>query len=56
MKLFCIKNDQTRRVIPDLYFESKPMAKSERDKLAAETSQKHVVVAGPDHRKYKHKD
>lgn len=47
LRLFAIRDLVTGKIIPDLYFSSKPAAKQKRDELGAAT---HCVTAGPDHR------
>lgn len=49
LRLFAIRDVSTGRIIPNLFFNSKPEAKAKRDELGKET---HCVTYGPDHRKY----
>lgn len=49
--LFAIRNTRTKKLVPGLFFESKPAAKKERDaRNAIEESPVFVVTYGPDHR------
>jgi len=50
LKLFAIKDLTTGRLIPGLFFNSKPAAKAKRDELGSKT---HCVTYGPDHRNFK---
>lgn len=50
LRLFAIRNLATGRIIPNLYFPSKPAAKLER---TAQGEKTHCVTYGPDHRKFR---
>lgn len=50
LRLFAIRDLTTGRVIPNLFFPSKPAAKLKRDELGRDT---HVVTYGPDHHRYR---
>lgn len=50
--LFAIRDTQTKKLVPDTFFASKPEAKRARDELNNGV-QRYVVTAGPDHRKAK---
>lgn len=50
LRLFAIRDLSTNRILPNLFFPSKPEAKAERDKLGAAT---HCVTYGPDHHAYR---
>lgn len=50
LRLFAIRDLQTGRLIPNLYFGDKLEAKKKRDALGKNT---HCVTYGPDHRHYK---
>lgn len=52
LRLFALRDTQTNKTVPDLYFAGKPEAKRKRDELNAGAS-RYVVTAGPDHRKSK---
>lgn len=52
LRLFALRDTQTNKIVPDLYFAGKPEAKRQRDVLNAGTP-RYVVTAGPDHRKFK---
>lgn len=53
LRLFAIRDTVTGKIIPDLFFPSKPDAKRHRDKLDDDIGHKgrHVVTPGPDHRR-----
>lgn len=50
LRLFAIRSLTTNKIIPDLFFADKGVAKTERDKLGKES---HCVTYGPDHRNYR---
>ena len=50
LRLFALRDTRTNKVIPDLFFASKPEAKKERDRRNADGGQ-YVVTVGPDHRR-----
>lgn len=50
LRLFAIRDLQTGRLIPNLYFGDKLEAKKKRDALGKNT---HCVTYGPDHRHFK---
>lgn len=50
LRLFAIRDLTTGRILPNLFFSSKPEAKTKRQELGAET---HCVTYGPDHRHYR---
>lgn len=52
LRLFALRDTQTNKLVPDLYFVSKPEAKRARDELNNGV-QRYVVTAGPDHRRAK---
>lgn len=56
LKLFQILDTSTNKVIPDLYFTDKQLAKAKRRELNGNSEPealRHVVVPGPDHRRYR---
>lgn len=53
LRLFALRDTASNKVVPDLYFGSKPEAKRERDRLNGGDSLRYVVVPGPDHRRYR---
>lgn len=52
LRLFTLRDTTTNKVVPDLYFSSKPEAKRERDSREAG---KYVVTTGPDHHRHESK-
>ena len=52
LRLFTLRDTTTNKIVPDLYFASKPEAKRERDSREAG---KYVVTTGPDHRRFENK-
>jgi len=58
MKLFQIYDTTERKVVPDLFFENKQVAKTKRRELNKKTEDgeeilRFVVTPGPQHRAYK---
>lgn len=54
LRLFALRDTQTNKLVPDLYFVSKPEAKRARDlHNSSSNSARYVVTPGPDHRKFK---
>ena len=52
LRLFALRNIHTNKLLPELYFSSKPEAKRKRDAMNEEAKTNvYVVTAGPDHRK-----
>lgn len=51
LRLFALRDTHTNKVIPDLFFASKPEAKKERD-LRNAAGGSYVVTVGPDHHRY----
>jgi hypothetical protein len=53
LRLFQILDTATGEPIPDLFFDSKPKAKTKRTELNEQTGKglRFVVTPGPDHRK-----
>ena len=52
LRLYALRNTQTNKLMPELFFASKPDAKRHRDALNAIPGHASVVVTyGPDHRK-----
>lgn len=49
LRLFALRDMSTGKVVPDLYFGSKPEAKRERD---TREGGPFVVTVGPDHRRH----
>jgi hypothetical protein len=49
-RLFALRDLSTGRILPDLFFPSKPDAKAKRNELGAE---KFCVTYGPDHHAYR---
>lgn len=58
-RLFAILDTHTGKVIPDLFFNDKQLAKAHRKKLNGDESNprnlRFVVTLGPDHKNYKDK-
>ena len=52
MKLFGIRQHSNKTPIPNLFFQDKQVAKTERDALTKETGIPHVVTYGPDHHRF----
>lgn len=52
LRLFALRDTTTNKIVPDLYFSSKPEAKRERDSREAG---RYVVTPGPDHRRHESK-
>ena len=52
LRLFAIRDTQSNKLIPDVYYVSKPEAKRARDNMNGATS-RYVVTPGPDHYKYR---
>ena len=50
LRLFAIRSLTTNKIIPDLFFSDKAIAKTKRDELGETT---HCVTYGPDHRRYR---
>lgn len=50
LKLFAIRDLNTGRIIPNLFFPTKTAAKAQREALGEKT---HCVTYGPDHRHFK---
>ena len=48
--LFAIRDTQTKKLVPNMFFANKSEAKRQRDVLNAGTS-RYVVTLGPDHQK-----
>ena len=58
MKLFQLYDTVDRKVVPDLFFENKQMAKTKRKALNMKNKEgeeilRYVVQPGPNHRSYK---
>lgn len=56
LKLFQILDTSTNKVVPNLYFTDKQLAKAKRRELNGNSEPetlRHVVVPGPDHRRYR---
>lgn len=51
LRLFALRDTASGRLMPDLYFSSKPDAKRERDKLGGPP--RYCVTYGPDHRLFR---
>jgi len=52
LRLFALRDNKTGKVVPDLFFSSKPEAKRERDARGAPGSNAYSVTVGPDHRRH----
>lgn len=52
LRLFTLRDTTTNKIVPDLYFSSKPEAKRERD---SRTAGRYVVTTGPDHHRFENK-
>lgn len=52
LRLFALRNSNTNKTIPDLFFSDKQAAKRERDERNKEGGE-YAVTPGPDHRKFK---
>ena len=52
LRLFALRDTRTNKTLSDAYFDSKPAAKRERDRLNADGGS-YVVTVGPDHRRAK---
>lgn len=52
MKLFGIRQHNSKTPIPNLFFQDKRVAKTERDAISLATGITHLITYGPDHRKY----
>lgn len=50
LRLFALRDISTGKVVPELFFTSKPEAKKERDARGGPT--KFSVTTGPDHRRH----
>lgn len=50
LRLFALRDLSTGRILPDLFFPSKPAAKAKRDELGATN---YCVTYGPDHHSYR---
>lgn len=53
LRLFALRDNATGKVVPELFFTSKPEAKKERDARGGPT--KFSVTTGPDHRRHPNK-
>lgn len=51
LRLFAIRDVSTNRVLPE-YFDSKELAKKERDFINKTSNAIHIVTYGPDHARY----
>lgn len=52
-KLFAIRRKDSKAIVANLFFGTKPQAKAERDKLTKENNEPFVVTYGPDHDRFK---
>lgn len=54
LKLFALRNNSTKKLLPDEFFPNKPAARVRRDELNQGLKEVlYVVSPGPDHRRFK---
>ena len=54
LRLFALRNIRTNKLVPELYFNSKPEAKRKRDAINEEAKTNvYVVTVGPDHDRFR---
>lgn len=51
LRLFALRNTSTGKILADVYFSDKTLAKRERDERN-KAGGTYVVTPGPDHRRY----
>jgi hypothetical protein len=52
LRLFALRTLSTKRLVPNLYFPSKPLARAERDRLNKQDANSVCISYGPDHRHF----